>query len=235
MFYVFSKSNIIKGIIFAILGLSFGIFAGRELYFKAAASSGGLCVVVDAGHGEPDGGAVGANGSVEQKINLAVSEKLCEVLRGRGIKVIMTRNGEDGLVLKGTLKEMKISDMRKRLEIIKNSKADLFLSIHMNFFPSESVNGLRFFYNASHPEIKALAEDMQAEISGLTGAKPADVKAAPGSLFLMKNSPVPAILAECGFISNEEEEKKLNDSAYQAKIAWAAAHAIEKYFRQYKQ
>lgn len=230
MFFIFNGKNVIWGVIFAVVGLSIGATASVSLYKKVFTDKQTPCVIVDAGHGIPDGGAVGKNGTIEQKINLDIAKKLCEVLKGRGMKVIMTRTNENSLFTDGSLRDMKVKDMRKRFEIMKKSNADLFISIHMNFFPSESVHGLRVFYDPSHEEIRPLAEAVQDEMSRLTGAKTAEVKPAEGSLFLMKNTPIPAILAECGFLSNEEEERKLNDEEYQSKIAWAIARATEIYF-----
>ena len=182
----------------------------------------------------PDGGAVGVGGTIEQKINLEVSKKVEEVLIGKGIEVILTRKSEKCLSEEAegkTLREMKKEDMNKRLNIIKESDANLFISIHMNQFPEEKVNGLRLFYDKNHPETKELAEMMQERMSRVTGAKMYAVKTADQSLFLMKNPPVPAILVECGFMSNFEEEKKLNDEDYQSRLAWAIAEAIEEYLK----
>ncbi len=193
-----------------------------------------FCVVIDAGHGMPDGGAVGVGGTIEQKINLEVSKRVEEVLAGKGIKVIMTRSDENSLSEERegkTLREMKKEDMNKRLNIIKESNAQLFVSIHMNQFPQEKVNGLRLFFDKNHPETKELAEMMQKRMSEVTGAKMYAVKTADQSLFLMKNPPIPAVLVECGFISNPEEEKKLNDEDYQSRLAWAIAEAVEIYLK----
>lgn len=120
--------------------------------------------------------------------------------------------------------------MNERLEIMQESDADLFISIHMNYFESEAASGLRLFYDANHPQIKPLAEHIQEKISEITSAKVYAVKAADRSLFLMKNPPIASVLVECGFISNAEEEKKLNLDEYRAKIAWALADAVEKYY-----
>ena len=144
----------------------------------------------------------------------------------------MTRTNHDSLATdsSSTIRQMKVEDMKKRKEIIKESKADLFISIHMNSYPDEKVSGLRFFYSEKHPKILNLAEQMQKEISKITEAKTYSVKTADKDLFLMKNTPIPAILAECGFLSNKDEEKKLNNKEYQAKIAWAIGEAIDKYY-----
>ena len=230
MFFLFTRKNILWGLIFAVVGISLGMVIKFSPYSKTFLTDDNPCIVIDPGHGIPDGGAVGARGTVEQEINLAISKKLCEVLEGKGMKVIMTRTDENGLFSDGMgIREMKVKDMKKRLEIMKKSDADLFVSIHMNYFPSSKINGLRVFYSANHSEIKPLAEQIQLKMSEITGAKTTAVKTADKTLFLMKNPPIPAILVECGFLSNEEEEKKLNNDDYQSRLAWAIADAIEKY------
>ena len=177
----------------------------------------------NAPHGEPDGGAVGVSGVVEKDINLAIVQKLQEVLESKGFEVILTRNGDSGLQDENaeTIRKMKVSDMNKRLDIMKNSHADIFVSIHMNSFGDQKVSGLHIFYDKNHPEIERLAKSIQNKMHA--------VKTADERLFLMKNPPMPAILIECGFLSNPDEEKKLASDEYQSKIAWAIASAIENY------
>lgn len=185
-------------------------------------------VVVDAGHGEPDGGAVGVNGTIEKDINLQIALRLQEVLESRGVRVIMTREDDNSICDKSakTLHEKKVSDMHNRLEIINTSGADLFVSIHMNSFSDPSSGGLHVFYSRNHPEAKETASLIQDAMSELTGAKTHAVKAASDTLYLMKNPKPPAILIECGFISNPDEERLLNDEKYQSKIAFSIANAV---------
>lgn len=185
-------------------------------------------VVLDAGHGEPDGGAVGINGTIEKDINLKIALKLQEVLESRGVRVLMTRTDDNSICDKSakTLHEKKVSDMHNRLEIINTSGADLFLSIHMNSFSDPKSGGLHVFYSRNHPEAEETAVLIQESIAELTGAKTHTVKAASDTLFLMKNPIPPAILVECGFISNPEEERLLNDDNYQSKIAFSIANAV---------
>lgn len=234
MFIVRSRKSVVWGLIFAVVGLTLGAAVKFSPYVKTFGygEKDRIAVVVDAGHGQPDGGTVGAGGTVEQEINLAIAQKLCEVLEGKGIRTVMTRTSEEGLQGEhaGSVREMKREDMNKRTEIMKTSKADLFVSIHMNSFDSPKISGLRLFYDKKHPEMKELAEIMQQKMGGVTGAQMKAVKAADERLFLMKNPPLPSILVECGFLSNPEEEQKLNDAEYQAKLAWAIADSIEKYF-----
>lgn len=188
-----------------------------------------FCVVLDAGHGSPDGGAVGINGTLEKDINLDVVLKLRQILENRGMKVILTREGDSGIFDSNaeTIHEKKVSDMKRRLDIINNSNADLFISVHMNSFTDTTSNGLHVFYSRNHPQAEETAIRIQKKISSLTGAKTHAVKTASESLYLMKNPVPPSVLVECGFISNPEEEKLLNDENYRAKIAFAIAEAIE--------
>lgn len=218
-------------ILAALAAVLIGLGIAKTHESEQTLSRGDFKVVLDAGHGDPDGGAVGANGTLEKDINLAIVKKLQEVLEGKGVEVVLTRDGDSGLYddSASTIRQMKVDDMRKRREIVKNSGADLFLSIHMNSFSDKSANGLHIFYDKAHPDGETLADALQTGIAEVTGAAVHTVKTADESLFLMKNPPIPSILVECGFLSNPEEEKKLCDEEYQAKIAWAIASCLENY------
>lgn len=191
-----------------------------------------ISVIVDAGHGSPDGGAVGLSGSQEKDINLSIATILKGVLESNGIPVIMTRSSDNAIYDSSakTIREKKRSDLNNRLKIMNSSNAGLFVSIHMNSFEDKSVSGVYTFYNKSYPDIKVLAENIQNNIHSITKAKTHDVKAAENRIFLMKNAPMPAVLVECGFLTNPEEEKKLLNSEYQEKIAWAIGDAISDYY-----
>ena len=188
-------------------------------------------VILDAGHGYPDGGAVGVTGVEEKDINLAIVLKLKEIFDAKNINVILTRMGDKSLYdsESQTIREKKKSDMNTRKAIMENSDADIFLSIHMNSFSDKSANGLHIFYAKNHPEAEPLADEIQARIAEITNAETHSVKTADEKLFLMKKPPIPSILIECGFISNPEEEKKLTTEEYQTKIAWAIAEAVSEF------
>lgn len=233
MFIVKTKKQIIWTALIAFLGISCGVLIRfSPIMGVFSAGKDVKTVVIDAGHGLPDGGTVGNGGTIEHEINLKIAKKTEEVFRGKGFVTVMTRDSEKSLAVdeNSTIREMKVNDMKMRKEIIKDSDADIFISIHMNSYPDEDVSGLRLFYSANHPEIAELAEEIQERISDITGAKAYAVKTADKDLFLMKNPPVPSILIECGFLSNPAEEKKLSDEEYQSKIAWAIADAVEKYY-----
>ena len=229
MYLILSKKTAAAILILLFFFSSFAIIRSHTgTFFKDS----GITVVVDAGHGLPDGGAVGAGGTVEQEINLKISQKLRDVLEAKGVNVIMTRETENGLskLKNASIRQMKVDDMRKRLAIMKKSNADLFVSIHINSYKNASANGLRVFYSPKFEEIKPLAENIQARMADVTGAETSVVKAADTKLYLMKNPPVASILLECGFLSNPEEEKKLCSDDYQSRLAWAVADAVEKYY-----
>ena len=232
MYFILSKKSAVLICVFFGIGLLFGSFLVIRSYAKNSANSESVLVIIDAGHGLPDGGAVGISGIIEQEINLKIAEKVREVLEAKGIGVIMTRETPDGLSTKKStsIREMKIEDMKKRMSIMKKSNADLFVSIHMNSFKNGSASGLRVFYSENFEEIKPLAESIQLRMSDVTGAKTSAIKTADKNLFLLKNPPLPAILVECGFLSNQSDEQKLASSEYQSRLAWAIADAIEKYY-----
>lgn len=233
MFIVKTKKQILGVALMMFLGVSAGALIRFSPIMGAFATDKDVkTVIIDAGHGLPDGGTVGYNGTIEHEINLRIAEKTEEVLRGKGFMTVMTRRGEESLAVdeKSSIREMKKNDMKIRKELIKKSDADIFISIHMNSYPNKNVSGLRLFYSANHEEISGLAEDIQSKIGEITGARTYAVKTADKDLFLMKNPPIPAILVECGFLSNPEEEKKLSEEEYQSKIAWAIAEAVEEYY-----
>lgn len=229
------KKQLLVGLIVIAVCLSagFGIWyvPFSSVFTKKNASD--TIIVIDAGHGIPDGGAVGVNGTVEEKINLSIAYKVCEILEGKGIKTVMTRLTNDCLcenTENKTIRQIKREDMNNRLDIIKKSNADLFVSIHMNYYHNENVDGLRVFYDKKHEETVALTKYITENIAKVTNNKTYAVKSTSPTLFLMNKSPVPAILIECGFLSNAKEEKLLNDDEYQSKIAWAIASSIEKFY-----
>ncbi len=232
MYFILSKKNAVLLCLLFGMGLFFGSFLVIRSYAGSGDKKEAVSVIIDAGHGLPDGGAVGTSGIIEQEINLKIAEKVREVLEAKGITVIMTRDTKNGLSTEKSrsLREMKIEDMKKRRAIMKKSNADLFISIHMNSFKNGSASGLRVFYSENFEDIKPLAESIQLRMADVTGAETAAVKTADKSLFLMKNPPLPSILVECGFLSNPEEEQKLTSGEYQSRLAWAIADAVEKYY-----
>lgn len=180
-------------------------------------------VVVDAGHGGPDGGKTGVNGKLEKELNLIIAEKVKKLLEEEGIAVIMTRE-EDGW-----LAETRIGDLKERVRIMNESKADLAVSIHQNSYHEESVFGAQVFYYTTSGEGKAAAEILQNELLEIDPENKKREKA-NNTYYILKKTEVPTVIVECGFLSNHKEAEKLSDEAYQGKIAEAVVKGIKSFF-----
>ncbi len=189
-------------------------------------------VIVDAGHGEPDGGATGISGASENEINLEISKKLSAILKEKCYNVVMTRETMDGIYTEGSsIKAKKLSDMHNREKILNGSDADIFISIHMNSFSDTSVSGAQVFYSVNREESIALAEAVRQRLIPLYEKNDRILKEAPKSVYLMNKAKIPACLVECGFLSNAENEALLMSDEYQEKIAEAIASGIDDYFK----
>lgn len=197
----------------------------------------GITVLVDAGHGDTDVGTIGVyTGRYEKDVNLEIALKLRDALEERGVTVLMTRADDAplGPAEEEDIKLRKESDMLKREEIIENAAADLLISIHQNSFEDETVAGPQIFYlkNADTGKVdedgKALAEAIQLAMNEELGvAKPR--QAISSNLRLLKKGDQPACLVECGFFSNEEEERLLQTEEYQRQLVEAIVKGIEAY------
>lgn len=190
-------------------------------------------IVLDAGHGLPDGGAVGINGTIESTLNLSIAKKIEKLLTKKGYSVIMTRLDDNSLSPQGlSISARKKQDMHKRLEIINTSGADIFVSIHMNKFTDSRYRGAQIIYSKNYENSKTLAECLQERLHKIEkNTSKRSVFEAPGSIFLLRNAQIPAVIAECGFLSNYEEEKLLNDDDYQTQLAKAIYKGIMDYYK----
>ena len=189
-------------------------------------------VIIDAGHGGEDGGAVGKGGVVEKDINLPIAMKTAESLKKSGYDVVLTRDGDYAVYSEEarTLREKKVSDIHNRFAIIEDSGDCIFVSIHMNHFDSAYVCGAQTFYSGNNPESKKLADSVQSTIKTLVQPENERVtKKATSSIYLLYYAQVPAIMVECGFISNENEAAKLQTTEYQNQMAAAIAEGINHY------
>ncbi len=190
-------------------------------------------IVLDAGHGFPDGGAIGMNGTIESTINLKIAKKVQKILEKHGYTVIMTRTGEDSLADSGnTISRKKHNDMHKRLSIINNSDADIFVSIHMNKYTDSRYRGAQVLYSGNFVQSEKLAQAIQNELHLLKDnlSKRSHLKA-PSGIFLLKNANIPAVIVECGFLSNFQEEQLLISEKYQTALAEAISRGIDNYYK----
>lgn len=193
-----------------------------------------ITVVIDAGHGGEDGGAVSANGICEKDVNLQIASILCDALKERGIRVIMTRT-EDVLLYDRTVDyqgRKKALDLAARKKIAEESGSCIFVSIHLNSFPLTQYRGLQVWYSKNDPASFALAEAIRTTVK--TALQPENnraCKAATSSIYLLHHLHVPAVLVECGFLSNPEEAALLADENYQRELAGTLADAIVGYLQ----
>lgn len=182
-------------------------------------------ILIDAGHGGIDGGAKSKNGTIEKDINLSIALKLKNILDNNGYKVYMTREDDSQLAKK------KVQDLTKRCELKKETKCDVFISIHQNMFPKPNCFGAQVWY-ASNDKSKVLAEIIQESLkTTLNDNNKRIPKPAKEQYKILRDKYDGAcVLVECGFLSNYEEEQKLKTDEYQQKIAEGIKCGLEKYF-----
>ena len=182
-------------------------------------------VVIDAGHGQPDGGTTGSTyGTVEEELNLTIAEKLRTELEKRGYLVTMTRTDHDQLT------ENKEDDMEQRRRMITDSGQDITVSIHQNFYEEDaSVSGPQVFHASGSHYGEQLAKSIQQAMN--RQLSPTDPRShTVGDFYIVRSGGAPCALVECGFLSNAEEERLLNEEAYQNRLVSAIADGIDGYF-----
>jgi N-acetylmuramoyl-L-alanine amidase len=195
-------------------------------------------IIIDPGHGGEDGGAVGAGGIVEKDINLEISLKLEELSKIFGLETIMTRDVDKAIYEKKAklLRQKKRSDLRNRLNIVKQNSDDktILVSIHQNKFTDSKYWGAQIFYSEKNPSSETLAKSVRESIvSKIQPENEREIKPATSKIFLLNNSEIPAITVECGFLSNEEEAKKLDNDNYQTQMAMSIMCGVNNFLSDY--
>lgn len=237
---VFYKKRIIAmfTIVFiSLLAFSFKIANADKLSKEITAETVALPVtnkvmVIDAGHGTPDEGAESNNGVTEAQINLKIALKLQNLLEQSGAKVVLTRSDENAIydLDTKTLREKKVSDIHNRVKIGSESSADIFVSIHLNKIPQSQYWGWQCFYNQNEKS-KVLAESLQNNLNEAIQKENKRVAMKLDTIYIMKNVEIPISVVECGFLSNAEEEKILQEDDYQNRLAWGIYNGIIDYFK----
>ena len=192
-----------------------------DVHTPSDAIPSSFTVVLDAGHGGEDGGACSADGIVEKDLNLALTLHLGEMLQANGIRVVYTRKEDTLLYDKNADYQgrKKMLDMAERLRITQEAGECIFVSIHMNTHPLTSCKGLQVWYSENNTESIGLAQRIQANVKALQPQNTRLVKPSNGTIYLLRQLECPAVLVECGFLSNPEEARQLNDEAYRAQLA----------------
>ncbi len=183
----------------------------------------GKIIVIDAGHGGEDSGAIGINGTYESGLNLSIAFLLKNQLEDKGAETVMTRNDENSLAA------IKEKDWEQRGAVITGSGADAVISVHVNSLNDPSKSGPVVMFIAGSVQGKSLAdaiqesmnEELSPEVPGITRSE---------DLIILKYGSQPSVLVECGYISNPQEEEKLNTEEYQLKVAKAICDGVVEYF-----
>ena len=188
-------------------------------------------IIIDAGHGGFDGGAVADDGTVEKNINLSIALKLGKMLSLHGYKVIYTRTEDTGTEDDSSLeiKNRKKSDLNNRLELMKKYPNGIFVSVHLNKFTSGSAVGAQVFYSPAFDEARYISQSIQESIKAiLQTANDRVIKKGTKSTYLLHNAHIPSIIVECGFLSNADELQKLKNEDYQNQMAFSIFNGIIK-------
>ena len=234
MIIVFRKYNLFLSLVLIVMVTLCASIIKKNNQAKdvLAVPSFGKTVMLDAGHGAPDGGAEAPDGTLEKDLNLKITSFLQGFLEQSGTHVLVTREGDSGIFDENAkkIKQMKNSDIKNREKLMNKSDADIFVSIHMNKFPESKYSGPQVFHSKGE-DSKRLAKFVQDRlISVLNPPKVREIKQAGSEIYLLKKAEIPAILVECGFISNHEELALLKDEEYQKRVAWAIYCGICDYF-----
>ena len=192
-------------------------------------------IIIDAGHGGEDGGAVAVNGALEKDLNLFVALTLEQMLTGLGCDVIMTRSSDVLLYDRNSDFEghKKQQDLASRLSIAKNTPDAIFVSIHMNSFVQAEYSGLQVYYSQNDPSSIELAELVQSKVrTELQPYNNRKIKAADKGIFLLDRAPGCAVLIECGFLSNAADAERLCSEDFRRSLCFAISGAIVEFVRE---
>ncbi len=221
---------------FALVGVSAGN-AAKDILTENSLNVNSLAVdkkmpiiVIDPGHGGADGGAVAPNGTLEKDLNLDLAIKLRDMLAFSGYDIVMTRC-DDSMYFKETSSaSKKVQDTRHRVDVTKDYENCIFVSIHMNKFPSEKYSGLQVYYSDKTEGSRELAESIQSLTKELL-QKDNDrhVKKSNSTIYVLDKAERAAVLVECGFLSNPTECEKLSSESYRKELAELISRAIESY------
>lgn len=223
------RRRVVLGIALALimtLALGWG-FGGQDKKIWSW-TLGNRVVVIDAGHGGVDPGAVGKSKVLEKDVTLAVSKRLQVLVEQGGAKTIMVREDDSDLGTAQGLLKRKREDLAQRIQLAMDAQAEVYLSIHANSFPDAKLTGAQTFYHSGSPEGKLLAQTIQQELNSMTQGK----RVAKGNqdIYVLKKAHQAAVTVELGFLSNLEEEQLLTTPEYQEKLAIAIYQGLSVYF-----
>lgn len=191
-------------------------------------------IVIDAGHGGDDPGMIGSSGITEKTLNLVYAKKLEALLAEAGYRVVQTRSTEEGLY-DSDQTHKKAQDMQRRCAIIEKEKPLVTISIHQNSYPDSSVNGPQVFYYEQSAEGEKLAAAIQECMNAQMEIARPRVHKGNSSYYILKRSDSTTVIVECGFLSNPQEEAKLQEETYQDRAVKAICDGVLQYLEGNKQ
>ena len=190
-------------------------------------------IIIDAGHGGEDSGAISAEGVYEKDINLSISITLDKLLRLNGFKTQMIRTEDKSVHTidfeKSTLRERKVSDIHKRVDIANADKENILISIHQNHFSETKYNGTQIFYSKNNYKSKTLAESIRISVISLIQQNNKRENKESHGIYLLDHTDIPSVIVECGFLSNPQEASLLNQKNYQNDMAYCIFLGILEY------
>lgn len=223
---------------FALIAVCALVFGGGAIAQKTSAGAQGTklpVIIIDAGHGGEDGGASSSQGILEKDINLSISMKVKSLLELLGFQTVTVRD-DDSLIYDSsckTMREKKVSDIHKRLDIMNSYPGCIFLSIHQNHFSQSKYTGAQVFYSKNTPESALLAECIQNSFAqNLQKENTRKIKPSGTEIYLLYHAKETAVMVECGFLSNSGEAELLNDNDYQTKTALTIVSGLTQYLGQ---
>ena len=212
-----------------VISIAFWGSKAVTVFTEQAPFTGQNTVIIDAGHGEPDGGTTSCTGIKECDINLEIALRLDDLMHLLGINTIMIRKTSDSVYTEGeTIAKKKISDLKNRVSLVNNTENATLVSIHQNYFSSSRYSGAQVFYN-DNINSKELASILQKDfITNLNPGSKRQPKMGSG-IYLLNNIDCTGILVECGFLSNPQEEYNLRTEEYQKKLCCVIATCLSTY------
>lgn len=216
-------------VLIAMLFIAIWGSRGVTVFTETAPLQGRRTIIIDAGHGYPDGGTTSCTGVLECTINLEIAQRLDDLSHLLGIETLMVRNSPESVYTDGnTIGAKKVSDLKYRVNLINKTENAVLVSIHQNYFQDSKYSGAQVFYRES-AQSKGLANLLQKSfIENLNPGSNRQVKKASG-IYLMEHVDCTAVLVECGFLSNPEEEFLLRSKDYQKKICCVLASTLSLY------
>ena len=229
-----SKKKIIMSLFILVLAFSISKINSKSNIIETSGDLKTYKIIVDAGHGLPDGGAVSKDGIEESSLNLEIATKLKEKLEENNYEVIMTRTTENNIAdsdKQFSIKQIKVSDLTNRVKIANESNADFMISIHMNKFSESKYFGWQTFYSKNSEMGKKLATLIQNSISQNIERENKRTPLSIEGIKIVDKTNIPVVIVECGFLSNPDDLSLLQTEEYQEKLVRGICEGIIEFYK----